>query len=341
MTSSRFRPFPLLPGGHLQTLGGFLLRAPLRWRLPVEDVVVEGEEGVRILLRASFHADGERPLLLLIHGLEGCDSAPYMISTGALAWASGWNVVRMNMRGCGDSLKLCPRLYNAGLTLDVIAVLHVLARRFPRIGITGFSLGGNLSLLTLARERHRLPEEVKAAVAVCPPLEMSLCADAMERPSNRIYQLRFVRSLLSSYRNRQRLLPAIYNAGRERGLTTIRAFDDVITAFYGGYQDAEDYYGAVSPGGKLTAIDRPTLVLATANDPFVPTNAVNKWARPENVEIEILESGGHVGFVGPSRAPGYFWAAERALSFLENAVQTSSQRLRTVLVSDPQRRSRR
>jgi predicted alpha/beta-fold hydrolase len=311
-----FRPFALLPGGHLQTLAGVLFRSALRWRFPTEDVVVEGEDGVRLLARASWQRDPSRPALVLVHGLEGSDGASYMIATGTLAHRAGWHVVRMNLRGCGDSLALCPRLYNAGLTSDLVAVLRRVASRAPRIALVGFSLGGNLSLLALAEESSRLPETLVAAAAVCPPLDMSACADALERRSNRLYQNRFVRSLVSSYRSRQRLSPSLYEAGRERGIRTVREFDDVITAPYGGYRDAEDYYRSVSPGPRLRAITRPTLVLAAGDDPFIPFASQTKFEASKRVTLEIPPSGGHVGFVGRSRAPGWFWAGERVVSFL-------------------------
>lgn len=324
MTVSSFRPFPFLPGGHLQTIGGHLLRAALRWRLPTEDVVVEAGEGVRILLRASWRPEKDRPALLLIHGLEGCDRSPNVISAGTLAYRAGWHVVRMNLRGCGDSLPLCPRLYNAGMTSDLVAVFQWLANRVSRFAVAGFSLGGNLALLTLARDRERLPDELTAVAAICPPLDMSAAASALERRANRVYQIQFVTSLNDSYRKRRRLLPEAYEVDRERGISTVRQFDDRITAFYGGYRDAEDYYQRVSPGPRLEAIDRETLILAAADDPFIPEAGMRKWARSETVAIEIVEGGGHVGFVGRSKAPGHFWAADRILGFLESVVRMSS-----------------
>jgi predicted alpha/beta-fold hydrolase len=324
VTASSFRPFPLLPGGHLQTIGGHFLRAALRWRIPTEDVVVEAGDGVRILLRASWRPESDRPALLLIHGLEGCDRSPNVISAGTLAYRSGWHVVRMNLRGCGDSLSLCPRLYNAGMTSDLLAVLRWLASRVSSFAVVGFSLGGNLTLLTLSADREKLPDELGAVAAICPPLDMSACASALERLSNRVYQLQFVTSLNASYRMRRELLPEAYEADRERGVSTVREFDDRITAFYGGYDSAEDYYRRVSPGPRLQAIDRPTLILAASDDPFIPEASTRKWARSGTVSMEIEVGGGHVGFVGRARAPGHFWAADRVLHFLEDRVRRKS-----------------
>ncbi len=51
---------------------------------------------------------------------------------------------------------------------------------------------------------------------------------------------------------------------------------------------------------------------------------MRKWARSEAVSMEIVEGAGHVGFVGRSEAPGYFWAADRIPGFLEGVVQVRS-----------------
>ena len=307
----------LISGAHLQTIGGQFVRSFLRWPFDSEDSVVEAEDDVRLLVRASWQPGRRaRPALLLIHGLEGSDGASYMISTGILAYRAGYHVIRMNMRGCGDALELCPRLYNAGLTADLVAVSNWLARRVPRFAVGGFSLGAGLTLLTLAREKKRLPNACVGAVAVCPPLDMSLCADALELRNNWIYQLRFTRSLCRSYRARQRLSPERYQKGRERGVTTLRQFDDVVTAHYGDYRDADDYYRAVSTGPQLEKIERPTLVLGTDNDPFIPHESIARWPHSENVRVEIVKGGGHLGFVAAANAPRYFWAADRMLAFL-------------------------
>ena len=309
---------PLIPGAHLQTIGGQFVRSFLRWPFATEDSVVEAEDDVRLLVRASWHPSGvARPALLLIHGLEGSDEARYVVSTGILAFRAGYHVIRLNMRGCGDSLELCPRLYNAGLTADLVAVSDWLARRVPRFAVCGFSLGAGLTLLTLAREKKRLPDACVGAVAVCAPLDMTRCADALELRKNWIYQLRFTRSLCHSYRLRQRLLPERYDKGRERGITTLRQFDDVVTAHYGGYRDAEDYYRAVSAGPQLEKIDRATLVLGTDNDPFIPYESIAHWPHSENVQVEIVRGAGHLGFIADSDAPRYFWAADRLLTFLQ------------------------
>jgi predicted alpha/beta-fold hydrolase len=322
-SATAFRPFPATAGGHRQTLLGYWLRRHLRWRLPVEDLIVEAEPGVKLLVRATWQPGPReaRPALVIVHGLGGSDASAYALSTGHQAYARGWHVLRANMRGAGDGEALCPRLYNAGQDADLMAVLHQAAALVPRLGVVGFSLGGNLTLLAAGRRRADLPAAVRGLAAVCVPLDLAACADALERADNGLYQQYFVRSLIAAYRRRQALLPDLYEAGRERQVRSVRGFDERITAPYGGYRDAGEYYARSSSGPWLASIDRPTLILNAADDPMVPVASIRGWPLPPSgmVTREIASSGGHVGFVGRASAPGSFWAAERFLDFLEEA----------------------
>jgi predicted alpha/beta-fold hydrolase len=326
-----FAPARATAGGHRQTLLGYWYRRHLRWEGPAEDLVVEAGEDVRLLARVTWHEGrrDSRPALVVVHGLGGCDAAGYAVATGRLALERGWHVARMNMRGAGDAEALCPRLYNAGLDGDLLAVLAALASHTPTLAVIGFSLGANLALLALARGGDRLPDGLAAVAAVSPPLDLAACADALERPANRLYQSYFVRNLKAAYRRRQRLRPDLYERGRERGIRSIREYDDVITAPYGGYTSAEAYYAASSAGPRLGALTRPALVLAALDDPMVPGDSVARWPLPPSglVQREMTVSGGHVGFVAPTCAPGRFWAAERALAFVEQAARAQGPRL--------------
>jgi uncharacterized protein len=320
-----FHPPTWLAGGHRQTLLGHWLRRLVRWTLPSEDLVVEAGQGVRLLLRASWQGAPreDRPTLLVVHGLGGSDASGYVVSTGRLACRRGWNVVRMNMRGSGDGLALCPLLYNAGLDSDLLAALSAVSSLVPRLAVVGFSLGANLLLLTLARRRERLPAALFAAAAVSPSLDLSACADALEAPANGLYQRYFMQMLLEGYRERHRVRPDLFAAGREAGLRTVREYDDRITAPFGGYESAAQYYERSSAGPWLTSIDRPTLVLAAADDPMVPVASVARWPISGSVQREIVPTGGHVGFVSRAQAPGWFWAPERMMDFLEDASLSS------------------
>jgi predicted alpha/beta-fold hydrolase len=280
--------------------------------------VVEAGQGVRLLLRASWQpgARETRPALLIVHGLGGSDASSYVVSTGRLAYARGFHVVRVNMRGSGDGEALCPLLYNAGLDTDLLAATSAVSQLVPRVAIVGFSLGANLALLMLGRRPELLPKALWAAAAVSPPLDLAACAAALEAPDNRIYQHYFMQMLTDAYRRRHAARPDLFAAGRELGLRTVREYDDRITAPFGGYESAAQYYERSSAGPWLTAIGRPALVLAAEDDPMIPVATVRRWAASSAVTRQLLPTGGHVGFVAPAQAPGWFWAPERVLGFL-------------------------
>jgi predicted alpha/beta-fold hydrolase len=110
----------------------------------------------------------------------------------------------------------------------------------------------------------------------------------------------------------------MYEAGRELAPRSIREWDEAITAPYGGYASADEYYARSSAGPYVSSLERRVLILTAQDDPLVPAASVARWPLPPSgvVEREITRTGGHVGFVAKTPAPGRFWAAERAMRFL-------------------------
>jgi len=320
-----FRPQPWTVGAHRQTLLGYLSRRGLRWPGPVEELVVDAGGDVRLLCLASWQpgARREQPALVLVHGLGGGADAGYMVAVGWRAWQLGWHVVRMNLRGAGASEPLCPRLYNAGLTADLLAVLRDVAQQARAVALAGFSLGANLALLAASRDAHEAPRELLGVAAVSPPTDLSACADRLDARDNRLYRHYFMANLRAAYRRRQARLPGSYAAGRERGLRSIRGYDEAITAPYGGFRDAADYYARSSAGPHLRTLAYPTLMLSAADDPLIPTDSVTRWPLPTGTPVlrELLPTGGHLGFVAKSHAPGRFWAADRVVAWLDERAQ--------------------
>jgi predicted alpha/beta-fold hydrolase len=70
----------------------------------------------------------------------------------------------------------------------------------------------------------------------------------------------------------------------------------------------------------MALIERPTLVLSAGDDPLIPAASVARWPLSPLVRRELTSTGGHVGYVGRAAAPGFFWAPDRALAFLEGAM---------------------
>ena len=65
------------------------------------------------------------------------------------------------------------------------------------------------------------------------------------------------------------LYPGRYDPRYLRGLTSIRDFDDQITARYCGFDGAQDYYTRAAASKVVDRIAVPTLVLNSLDDPFI------------------------------------------------------------------------
>ena len=193
------------------------------------------------------------------------------------------------------------------------------------MALLGFSLGGNLALLALGRSGARCPQGLLGAAAVSPPLDLGRLRDR-HRPARQpalpavLHDVRCV----ASYAERQRRLPDLYEAGRERGLRTMREFDEAITAPYGGFASAADYYARSSAGPQARVDTAPRArSWPRRTTRWCPAESVARWPLPESgvVRREMTPTGGHVGFVGRTRAAGRFWAAERVMRFLAEAAK--------------------
>src|SRR5205807_1197546 len=151
--SEPFVPRRFLRNRHAQTLAGNFL--PRKNRLPEgEERVFQVEEDVQVLCHCHWQPDRTKRLtVIILHGLEGSSLSQYVIGTGSKAWDAGMNVVRMNMRNCGDTEKLTPTLYHSGFSGDVGAVARALIQqeKLQHIALVGYSMGGNL-ILKLAGE---------------------------------------------------------------------------------------------------------------------------------------------------------------------------------------------
>lgn len=300
-----FRPHPLVRGGHLQTIIGYYLPGPKalthtrlhRVAVPDGDHLVVCEN--RASRRASFPA-----VVLLMHGLGGEANSPYMVRIGQAFLERGWTVVRMNHRGAGEGKGLARQTYHSGRSEDISAVLQDIAARHAGVPVVavGFSLSGNALLKLLGEGRDPIPDTLCGAVAVTPPIELSVCATALSRPGNRIYDLRFVRMLRAAMRERAATFPD-FPRFDVPWYSTLRQFDEKVTAPLNQFDGAEDYYRKCSAKQFLPNITVPTFLLASDDDPFIPVQSFENLPPNEAVHVMITRSGGHMGFVAADQTP--------------------------------------
>ena len=256
---------------------------------------------------------------VLVHGLEGSSSSQYIVGTADKAFSAGMNVVRMNIRGC-DADAPCESLYHSGLCGDVGAIVRELIERdgLRRIGLAGFSMGGNMVLKLLGEWGNDAPEQVKAAVAISPGMDLAASADALHRPENRIYEYRFLLSLWRSMRRKAKLYPGRHRNPPLRCVRSMRDFDDLVTAPFFGFRDAADYYARAGASPLVGRIAVPTLVIHALDDPFVkllPATVEALEANPR-VTLYLTEHGGHCAFLASSAGYDGRWAELQIVRYL-------------------------
>ncbi len=321
-----YRPPALLRNGHRMTI--YAWARPRRFpRLPeAEARLFDVAPKTRVLAKCHWQPRRtERPTLLLLHGLEGSADAHYVRGLADKGFASGFNVVRLNQRNCGGTDHLSEGVYHSGLTADPMAVVRELVERdsLPAIVVAGYSLGGNLAVRMAGEYGEAPPPQVKGFAAVSPTIDLASCVNALERPSNRIYQWNFVRDLKTRMRRKARLFPAVYSLAPLRGMRTVRQFDDAYTAPMSGFRDAADYYHRASALRVVATISRPTLILTADDDPFVP---VEPFRRPEvtanpHLTVVITRHGGHCGFIEASRNGGDgYWAEQTVVAWARDCL---------------------
>ncbi|MEE3633336.1 hydrolase [Pseudomonas sp. AL 58] len=310
-----FRPAPGLGNPHLQTLWG-----PL-WR----KLAVPSRRRERLWLKDGDFLDLDwhgphsidAPLVVLLHGLTGSSSSPYILGVQQALALQGWGSVAVNWRGCSGEPNLLPRSYHSGASEDLAEVItHVQAQRpVAPLYAVGYSLGGNILLKYLGETGTACP--LQAAVAVSVPFRLDQCADRIGQGFSRVYQAHFMRAMRAYVKDKQRHfqrhghqegLSAIERLGSLEHLRTFWDFDGKVTAPLNGFADAHDYYRRSSSRYFLGENRTPTLIIQSSDDPFVFRHSL-----PGNNELstqttlELHAHGGHVGFIdGSLRHPGYY-----------------------------------
>lgn len=312
-----FRPAAGLGNRHLQTIAGRYLR---RVALPqFRRERVELPDGDFVDLDFPARPRPGRPLVLVLHGLEGSARRGYAVNTYLELARRGLCAVGLNFRSCSGEANRAPRFYHSGDTDDIRFIAAHLAARFPDapLGAVGFSLGGNALLKFLGEEGQRSP--FRAAVAVSVPYDLGAGADALDRsPVGRFYTRLFVKSLLAKAEAKADHLRDRCDLERVRRARSFREFDDAATAPLHGFAGADDYYTRSSSTHFIERIRVPTLLLHAADDPFLPPECFPRAAVDANPRVRaiVTPAGGHVGFIEGTPWQPRFWAEEHAAAFL-------------------------
>ena len=326
---TEFQPFPWLTGGHAQTIAAAF--APRNFALPAGEARlfrVDAETQIQGMCHWQAERRRDVPVIVTVHGLEGSCDSNYARGIADKAFALGFHSIRMNQRNCGGTERLTPTLYNSGLSGDYSAVLaELIDEGFQKIFFVGYSMGGNLVTKMAGELGEAAPRQLRGVATVCPALDLSRCADALELRENYLYQRHFVKGLLERYRRKAELFPDRYTKNGFGPIRTVREFDDRITAPAFGFKDAEEYYESAGAKRVIEKVRVPLLLLTAQDDPFVPYASFLAARVAENPRVQFVapRHGGHCAFISRHAGPERFWAEARIVEFVQERSEDGGQ----------------
>ena len=227
-------------GGDLQTIRNHLMwrGQPLESHASVLEFPTSDGSGDRLTGTLERPINPTKsPLIMLIHGLTGCEDSFYVRGSARFHLARGRSVLRLNLRGAGTSRRVAGGYYHAGCASDLEDVIGALGCEATRYGVfaVGYSLGGNILLNLLSRLRP--PHRLVGAATVSAPIEPLEACERIMAPRNLVYHALLLRRM-----KRDVLSPQAHLTARERRLvqdaTSVFEFDDKFVAPRHGFGTA-------------------------------------------------------------------------------------------------------
>ena len=321
---SHFKPAWWMRNAHMQTILPRFLRRKLK--PPTIDETFELPDGDFVELSWSEppQDNTDKPLVVLFHGLGGSINSFYASGMMRALTEKGWTVVLMHFRGCGKQTNRHARAYHSGETGDAKAFIEWLKDKYPErpLAAIGFSLGGNM----LAKYLGETGKDslLDAAVVISAPLRLAPCAKRINTRFSKVYQKYLLdmlkQALIDKVKHLKHSFPLKLGVEDIKAIKSMREFDQRITGPLHGFDGADDYYTRCSGVQFLHNVQTPTLIIHSADDPFMTPQVHPAHDDLSNfVSFELSRRGGHVGFIhGRNPLKPKFWLEQRAPEFIQS-----------------------
>jgi predicted alpha/beta-fold hydrolase len=232
-------------------------------------------------------------LALIVHGLAGSANSWYCAAAARAAWQAGYSSLRLSMRGADGSGE---DIYHGGLTDDLKAALaSAELSRYRRIFLLGYSFGGHIVLRAAIEE---IDPRIRAAAAICPPLDLKATMESCDAPSRRLYRRCINSGLNTNYARaaaRRKLPTPVEDLKRARKCGEWNAAA-IVPRF--GFNSLEDYYHRASVSTDIHRLRTASLIVASLNDPIVSPEILFPTLNnaPPALKVCWVRQGGHISF---------------------------------------------
>lgn len=270
----------------------------------------------------DFSSVNSKKIAVLIHGLEGSSTSTYIVSLTKILNENGYDTAAINLRGCSGEPNRLLCSYHSGKTEDVDEVIQYIQANYDyeELNLIGFSLGGNLTLKYIGEQRRA---RIHTAVAVSVPCDLTTSAVALKKMSNKIYLLRFLKTLKEkAYQKLEQFPDSFLTKEGIQHVKNFNDFDNLYTGPANGFKNAEDYYLKSSCKQFIPAIKTNSLLINALDDSFLTPECfpVKEAKNNPYFHLETPKYGGHVGFVTHLKVSKVLWCENRILSFIKNQV---------------------
>ena len=312
IVKSNFKPHFRFRSGFIATVYSGLIRR-LKINQTRERITLRDADFID--LDWSYSQMPSKSVIILFHGLEGHGQRPYITGPALYFNANNIDAICVNFRCCSGELNRYYESYHSGKTDDLEDIIqHVVSlEKYDSIFLKGISLGGNI-LLKYLGDGSNVPPQVKAAMAVSVPCDLSGSAKALHTLKNIAYHINFKWGLVQRLKLKQKQFPDAISKAKIKSIKTLNDFDEVYTSRAHGFKNAQDYYEKCSSLQFLKTIKTPVLILNALDDSFL-SKACFPFEDAEensNIFLETPSRGGHVGFISSG---GFYYNETRALEF--------------------------
>ena len=316
--NTEYRPPRWQFNAHIQTIYPSLFR-----KIPInyQRERVELLDGDFLDLDWSFVGKSHgKKLVIITHGLEGDSTRHYVTGMVKKFNDNSFDGLAWNCRSCSGEMNRLPRFYHHGDIDDIRFVMNYAIEKYKyeEVLMIGFSMGGSMTLRLLGEKPQILPNQVKYGIAVSVPLDLFTSVFELYKPGRRFYMKRFINKLGKKIKVKSAQHPNSQLLSYEgyKKIKNFEQFDDRYTAQMFGFENARDFYQKAGAKPFLKTIKTPTLIVQAKNDPFLSPECLDlgdAHSNP-NLHLQILEFGGHVGFMLPNS--NETWVERRIWEFI-------------------------
>jgi len=327
-----FNPSPALANRWVQTFLaaarlGFKRRHPLTDR--AIDLTLEAK-GVRIHTSLSEqYAKSPRGLVILIHGWEGNIDAPYMIRTGQALHDAGYHVARLHLRDHGPTHHWNEGIFNGSMLEEHFEAVRQIAARFPGLSvhIGGYSLGGNFAL-RIASLNSRVKKKIPGlsdVFAVSAPLDPHRSTAAMDKHGFLGQYL--LKQWWYSLLKKEQLFPERFDFSALKKEKSLITLTEKLLLAHSEFSSLEEYFGTYTLSNSFfRSIKIPCVLFTAKDDPIIPPEEYEAIQPRNDLLVEIVEHGGHVGFL--KNLKFQFWYVDVILQWIESNEKPASLKRR-------------